>query len=351
MRYPFISLLSALTLTLSLSGCQNADAGNVTAADDENEPAVPVEVITADRATLHASFSTTTMLEALHEADVIARVSGIVEEVVVEEGDFVQQGDVLARIEEERFSMAVAQVKAELRGVQQELQRMQEMASKQMASLDAVEQLQARHDALQARLRLAELDLEAATVRAPITGFIATRYVKPGNLIQQHERQHLFHIVDMRTLQAVLHLPERDVYKVKPGQQASLSFNASNLQVSATVLRTSPAVDELTGTFRVTLLVDNEKQQLRDGMFARARLNYQQQDNAVRIPHYALISVDDSHHVFRVENGVAQRTPVQTGIRDGQWIEITDGLSAGDDVVVTGQNQLSDDVQVARVGS
>ncbi|MGX5913813.1 efflux RND transporter periplasmic adaptor subunit [Aliidiomarina sp. Khilg15.8] len=350
MRYPFVALLSALTLTAALSGCQNADAGNAVTEESKSEPAIPVEVVTADRATLHASFSTTTMLEALEEADVIARVGGIVEEIMVEEGDFVNQGDVLARIEEERFAMAVQQVKAELRGVQQELQRMQEMAKKQMASADAVERLQANHDALQARLRLAELDLEAATVRAPISGFIATRYVKPGNLIQQHERKGLFHIVDMRTLQAVLHLPERDVYKVKPGQHAELSLNASNTTVSASVLRISPAVDDITGTFRVTLQVDNSEQQLRDGMFARARLNYQQQDNALRVPHYALINVDDSHHVFRVENDLAQRTPVKTGIRDGQWVEITEGLSPGDEVVITGQNQLSDAARVSRVG-
>lgn len=351
MRYSILTLISALMLMSSLSGCQNADAGTATSDEEASEPAVPVEVITTDRATLHATFTTTTMLEALQEADVVARVGGIVEEISAEEGDFVNKGDVLARIEQERFAMAVQQVSAELRGVDQELQRMQEMAKKQMASLDAVERLQAEHDALQARLRLAEIDLESATVRAPISGFIATRYVKPGNLIQQHERQRLFHIVDMRTLHAVLHLPERDVYKIKPGQHAELTLNARDMTVPASVLRISPAVDDVTGTFRVTLLVDNSEQQLRDGMFARARLNYQQQDNALRVPHYALISVDDSHHVFRVRDGVAERTPVQTGIRDGQWVEILGGLEPGDEIVVTGQNQLSDSARVVRVGS
>lgn len=343
-----VLLTAAMTLSFSLTGCQNADA-NASTAEAPLPPAIPVELWQTDRATLHASFTTTTVLEAFAETDVIARVSGIVEEILVEEGDYIEAGQPLARLDSERFEQVVHQVSAELRGVKQELHRLQEMADRQMASADAVERLQANRDTLQARLRLAEIDLESTVIRAPINGVIAKRYVKAGNLIQQHERNTLFHIVDLSTLQAVLHLPERDLSKIAVGQPTELTLYGDDSTVTANVRRISPAVDRVAGTFRVTALIDNQEHRLRAGMFARARINYAEQTDALRIPHYAIIQLDGANYVFVVENDNATRQRIETGLRDGQWVEVTDGLSDGSQIVITGHNNLSDNARVVSV--
>lgn len=351
-NFGFLSIIIGLFMVVTLSACQNADANAASDENGDSKPqaspqALPVETVQVSRATMHASFTTTTLLESLHEADVIARVSGIVEEVLVEEGDYVERGQVLAEIDKERFQQAVQQVSAELRGVEQELRRMQEMAERQMASADAVERLQANRDTLRARHRLAEIDYESATLRAPISGVIATRYVKTGNLVQQHEREGLFHIVDLSSLRATLHIPERDVAKVKPGQSVELEF--AQQQVKATVTRISPAVDRVAGTFRVTVDVDNTEGHLRAGMFARARLHYEQHPDALRIPHYALVQLDSENYVYVVEDGIATRQKVRTGVREGQWIQVIDGLTEDATVVVTGQSNLNDTAPVVSV--
>lgn len=347
----FLLFIGGLSLA-GLTGCQNADANPPVASaeqpqNDEAEDALPVETLQVSRATMHASFTTTTVLEALDEADVIARISGIVEDILVEEGDYVERGQILAEIDKERFEQAMRQVAAELRGVEQELRRMEEMATRQMASADAVERLQANRDALKARYRLAEIDFEAATLRAPISGVIAQRYVKTGNLVQQHEREALFHIVDLSSLQATLHIPERDISQVMPGQAVELEF--ASQRIDAQVTRVSPAVDRVAGTFRVTVEIDNPENKLRAGMFARARLHYQQFENALRVPHYALVQLDSQQYVFVVEDGIASRREVDTGIRDGQWIQVLNGLSDNATVVVTGQNNLNDTTPVVSV--
>ncbi|MCC5880185.1 MAG: efflux RND transporter periplasmic adaptor subunit [Idiomarina sp.] len=345
----FLFWLLSVAAMAALTGCQNADATPAPETAEQTKPdnALPVETLEVSRATMHASFTTTTVLEALDEADVIARVSGIVEDILVEEGDYVERGQILAEIDKERFEQAMHQVAAELRGVEQELRRMQEMANRQMASADAVERLQANRDTLKARYRLAEIDVEAATLRAPISGVIAQRYVKTGNLVQQHERQGLFHIVDLSSLQATLHIPERDITQVIPGQAVELEF--AQQQIQATVTRVSPAVDRVAGTFRVTVEIENPEGRLRAGMFARARLHYQHFDDALRVPHYALVQLDSQQYVFVVEDGIATRRKVDTGIRDGQWVQVLDGLSDNARVVITGQNNLNDTAPVIDV--
>lgn len=341
-------MTTAIALSLSLTACQNADA-NMAATDTPQAPAIPVEIWQADRATLHASFTTTTVLEAFNEADVIARVSGIVEQILVEEGDYIEAGQPLAHLDRERFEQVVRQVSAELRGIEQELRRMQEMANRQMASADAVERLQASRDTLQARLRLAEIDLESTIIRAPINGIIAKRHVKTGNLIQQHERNTLFHIVDLSTLQAVLHLPERDMRKIAVGQPTHLTLYGDDSTVTASVSRISPAVDRVAGTFRVTALIDNQDHTLRAGMFARAQINYSERPDTLRVPHYAVIQLDGSSYVFVVNDEYATRQRIDTGLRDGQWIEVISGLTEDTRIVITGHNNLSDNARVVSV--
>lgn len=250
---PFL-LLPVFCISLLVTACQNADA--TPSADSTEQPAATtVEVIHAERGTMHASLSTTTIFEAYQEADITPRVSGIVEAVLVDEGDEVVAGQILAELDKERLEQAVYQVAAELRGVEQELARLSEMANRQMVSADALDRLRANHDTLKARLRLSQIELEASTIRAPFDGVISRRYAKPGNLVQQHSRESLFHLVDLDRLQAVLHIPERDIAQVQVGQTVVFEINAQ--RVVAAVSRISPAADRLSGTFRVIVDIDN----------------------------------------------------------------------------------------------
>lgn len=345
--HTLLHFTTMVCLSLTLIACQNADAAKPGPNDDTPPPATTVEVMHAERGTLHAAISTTTILEAYQEADVTPRVSGIIERILVDEGDTVTAGQVIAELDKERLEQAVHQVAAELRGVDQELARLNEMASRQMVSADAVERLQANRDTLHARLRLAEIDLEASTIRAPISGVISRRYAKPGNLVQQHNRESLFHIVDLNQLQAVLHIPERDIGQVRIGQTVILDTNHQRFE--AEVARISPAVDRVSGTFRVVVDVDNQAMQIRAGMFARAELRYATEHNALRVPADAIIQLDGEQFVYVVEDERAQRQAVRTGIRQGQWIQITDGISEHSAIITTGQAHISDNSPVVTV--
>ena len=346
--------LSALAVAaiLGLSGCSDAGASNET-AKAEAVARIPVATQVVTLGEITSSFKTTATLEARAEADVTSKANGIVESVLVEEGDYVEAGQLLAHIRDAEYRIQVAQAKAELNSIQQELKRVKDMADRDMISADAYDKLRFQADMLQAKYDMAALNLAETEIRAPISGYIATRYVKPGNLVRQYEQQKLFHIVALDQLQGNVYLPERELQHVRVGQTAQLHLSAlPNQVVDAQVERISPVVDTNSGTFKVVLNVPNHQAQLKAGMFAHVDLNYATSKNTVTVPRYAVQSLDNQHSVFTVDSeGVAHKVDVQIGFEDEHRLEVIGGLRAGEAIVVSGQANLKDAalVEVIRV--
>lgn len=339
-----------IALALLLTACGNMESRTKKAEVEVDEPGAPVETIVVAQGRIRASFTASAILEAEESTDVVPRVNGIIENIFVEEGDYVEKGQPLAQLESSRYALAVAQIEAELRNVRQELERNQQLAQRQLVSADSVSRLQSQQDALVARLDLAKIDLAETTVRAPISGHISRRYARTGRLIQAWQPESMFHIVDSSLLRATVHLPEHALTHVRPGLPADLQLQAlPGEPITATVARVSPVIDSGSGTFRTVLSIVNNDFKLRAGMFSRIQLHYAERDNVVRIPQDALIRIDNQSHVFIVEEGTAKRTNVVTGLQDGGCFEVVEGLSAGSVLIVTGQNNLRDGAKVEAI--
>ncbi|MCW8831945.1 MAG: efflux RND transporter periplasmic adaptor subunit, partial [Colwellia sp.] len=221
-------IIAALAInTLLLSGCSETTAK--VEKEEEKEFAIPVTVASIERGSISANFHTTATLESRTEADIITRVTGIIEQLDIEEGDYVEKGQVLAKIDPRRYQLALDKADAELEGINQELQRLSLMAKKKLVSAQASDKLKYQHQAAVAARKLAELDLQDSQIIAPISGYISHRYVKPGHFTQGYQK--LFHIVDPSSLQAVVYLPEHQLSNVELNQQALLSFSARQNKV------------------------------------------------------------------------------------------------------------------------
>ncbi|RUO43970.1 efflux RND transporter periplasmic adaptor subunit [Aliidiomarina taiwanensis] len=347
----FIVTSAIAAMLIILTGCGNMDPNRAETAQAENdEPGVPVETLLVEQGNIRASFNASAILEAEESTDVVPRVNGIIEEIFVEEGDFVSKGQVLAKLESSRYALAVSQIEAELRNVRQELERNQQLAASQLVSADAVSRLQSQLDSLTARLELAKIDLDETTVRAPISGHISRRYARTGRLIQAWQPESMFHIVDSSLLRATVHLPEHALTYIRPGLPADLQLQAlPGEQITATVTRVSPVIDSGSGTFRTVLSIENDDFKLRAGMFARIQVHYAERSQVVRIPQDALIRIDNQSHVFVVSENEAKRVEVVTGLQDGNWFEVVAGLERGDELIITGQNNLRDGAKVEAI--
>lgn len=327
-----------------LYGCDRG-AANEDHSQDEAAPLIPVEVQTLRRSDVYAMHSGTASLEAEADAEILAKVGGEVVEILVEEGDRVQAGQTLARLDGERLLLEQKQAQANLRKLEQEYERNIELHEKGLVSAGAFESLKYDLDALRAAYERTRLEFGYTAIRAPFDGIVTERHIKVGNTIGINEAT--FHLTDFDPLHAYLHVPEREYSKLTAGQSAEIRVDARpETSFRANIARISPVVDPATGTFKVTVEIDNGDALLNPGMFARINIVYDTHANALLVPRSALLDDETATSVFVVEDDLAQRIPIELGLAHEGDIEIIAGLDDDARVVVVGQNGLKEGARV-----
>lgn len=318
-----------------------AACGEEQVTKKEDKYAIPVETTTVMQGDVSSFYSTTATLEAPQEANVVSRISGLIESITVEEGDRVRKGQVLAVIDAKRQQYDLDRSEAEVKIIEQELNRLNKMNNKEFISADSLAKLEYNLQAAIAKKDLAQLQVKESRVISPIDGVIAKRYVKAGNMAK--EFGDLFYIVNQDELHGIVHLPEQQLTSLKLGQEAQIFSNQqSNQTIDAKVLRISPIVDPQSGTFKVTLAVPNENARLKAGMFTRVELKYDTHENVITVPYSALINQDNKQALYVIEGTNANRREVTIGYREGDAVEIVSGIKPGEQVVTRGHQNLKD---------
>lgn len=313
--------------------------------EKKEETAVPVEVARVTVGAIDAAYRGTATLEAEDEAVVMAKTAGVIEQILVEEGQRVRAGQVLARLETERLKLEAARARAEADKAQENFDRNTRIYEKHLISKDLYDQSRFSRDAARAAYDLARLTLRESEIRAPFNGVVSARYIKLGNAITPNTAA--FRVTQMDTLHAHIYVPERDIHKLAPKQAAALTLDAwPDQSFRGAILRVNPVVDASTGTVKVTVAMAPGQPELKPGMFGRVEILYDRRDAAVLVPKDAVITEDAAQTVFVVANGKARRQPIKVGYADGAHYEVLEGLQSGDEVVTTGQANLKDDAKV-----
>jgi RND family efflux transporter MFP subunit len=203
----------------------------------------------------------------------------------------------------------------------------------------AVKAAEAQVKQREAALGIAQKRLGDTTVRAPLAGLIAKRHVSAGEYVK--ENTPLFTIVVANPLKYVGTVPERQAPDLKAGQTLRLGVEAFGDRVfTGIVTRVAPVVDVTTRTLTVEARVPNGDAALRPGFFAKGSVLLREDPAAVFVPSEAVTSIAGITKVFVVINGKAVERSVRPGTRQGTWVEIPDGVRAGDAVAVSNLSAL-----------
>ena len=341
--------ISLIFLTIlanaGLSAC-DAGAESLSAADqpDSTTP-VPVEVGYPNRSDIFATYSATTTIASDGDAPVIPRVPGEVVELLVEEGDRVAAGDVLARLDGKRLQLEMMASKADLDRARGEFERYADLNRRGLVSDAMYDELKFELDALNATYELSKLNFDYSAIRAPIAGIVSERNIKLGENIGTSEPA--FRITDTSELLAYLTIPQTELEKFAAGHPAQLTVDSMpGRRFNAEIVRISPTIDVRNGTFRATAFIDNHAGALVPGMFARFEIAYEKHENAMTIPTAAVVTEDDIASVYVVRDGLVSRQPIRTGIETDGYVEILEGLEESDEIVITGHTALRDGSRV-----
>jgi membrane fusion protein (multidrug efflux system) len=338
-------------LAIGLSGCKGmrGPGANEEKVEGESEKAAAVYVQKIGRRTLIGRVSAASTIEAELKADVHAESSGRLVSLKGEEGQGVEKGDVLAHIRRDAQSSSMDRANTSVAQARRDYERLVELAQQGVVG-------QAELDTANDRLRSAELDLRDrkrdlanTSALAPFSGILTERHVTPGTYVAMGAK--LFTLVDFSSLVARVYFPEKELDHVAVGQSVEIaSKTVKGRRGEGKVLRIAPAIDPQSGTFRVTVALPKElagtSKGFLPGMYAEVVLTTQRLENAIAAPKSALLYEGAQVFAFVEENGIGKRRRVTTGLVDGEWVEISEGLREGEMLIVAGQQGLRDGAAV-----
>ena len=345
-------LLGCFLFVLVLGGCGNSssqDTNDETQNQEEKKEEkikINVETTEVGKGEAIAVYRSTAILEADRQATITTKSSGIILKLLAEEGDVVAAGDVVLVLESDEQKLRVQSARANYEKSQNQLERAELLLKRGISNKEAVDNLRFETKALKASLDQAVMDLSFTQVKAPFGGIISKRLVKIGNLVS--ENTPVFEIMDPMSLQAKIDVPEHHWARIRKELPVRFLFDALPEQViEGTVERRSPSIDAATGTFTVTVVVENESQFLRPGLFAKADIIYDQKQDVLLLDKEAVITEDSQSYVYlAVEENKVEKRIVQLGYEMPDTYEITDGLDQGLTVVTTGKNNLTPDALI-----
>jgi RND family efflux transporter MFP subunit len=303
---------------------------------------VVVRTVTPEQRAFTLSSAQPGTAEAFYEADLGAKVSGFVSELAVDVGTRVRSGQVLARLAVPELVEERNAARAQVAALRSEYERTEMLAARNSVTQKALAEAKSRLDVAIAAEGEVAAQIEYATIQAPFDGVVTARAIDPGDMVYQASSpkgsgQPLLKVAKLDVIRVKTYVPERDAVWADVGDAATISFDALAGQAfTGTVARLSGAIDPATRTMLAEIDLPNADGRIRPGLYGQVRLTLERRETALALPAAAVQFGDGGAFVFVAAAGdVARRTPVQTGLNVGGWVEIVGGLR-GDERVVTG---------------
>ena len=318
------------------------DTAKVAKKKEKKTPeGVPVKVHRVEQGTISSYIQYNAKVEAKETVDVYAHGTGLVKLVLAEEGDRVKVDQVLVHLVDRELKLSEAEAKIAYLKLESNFKRRKEIYSRNLLSKQEYEGDEFDLEQAKIQWQRAQLNLDHALVRSPITGVVAERIVKLGDRIGPSTK--LYVLVNMHNLISRAHIPGGELRNISVGQLARITTNLMpDVNFPGRIIRISPVVDPNSGTFRVTLAIDDDAGSLRPGMFVTTQIVTATHEQALLMPKRAIVYDDGHPHVFVVQDSTARKVQLDVGFEDTENLEILSGVSQGDSIVVVGQNGLKD---------
>jgi RND family efflux transporter MFP subunit len=338
-------------------------------AGRRGEDATRVSVTAARTASIREMVVAVGSLRAQERVDVTPRVGGRLIERLVDLGDAVREGQLIARLDDDEIHQQVQQAEAslnvsralveqrqaELQNTRIVLERARGLVETQLISAQDFEAAQTRYDVAVSQVALSSAQVNQASagleelrirldqthVMAPISGVVGRRFVDVGAMVNANTP--IVTLINLDNVILVANIPERELTKLSVGNPARVTVDAiAEGEFRGEVVRISPLLDPQTRTGEVEIQIANPDNVLKAQMFARAMLDLPSVRTALLVPRQGIVYRGDRAGVYLVADDTARFQPVETGLTQGDDVEVISGLVDGQIIVTEGSNLLRD---------
>mgnify|MGYP006288852141 CR=1 FL=1 len=365
-----------LFLVVTLFGLSNMNCSGPETNAEEEVAKIPVEITKVTKGTVEKELTYTGDVKAEQEVKVFSKIPDRILGFEKDEGDYVEKGDVIARIEATKIKQAVVQAeaalasaKAQLANLKSEYQRAERLKKEDVMSEQQFETIKTQYEATQAAVEQsraaliqAKSQLNDATITAPISGVIGVRNYEQGDMASGPLP--LVTIVQMKRVKVEINAPEQDLGQLKEDLCANIKVTSyPDETFVGRINKIRPVLDPITRMGKIEILVDNEDRRLKPGMFAEVTICINTLQDVIVVPKHAVIEntalkrVDGQDvaitktHIFVVENDTAFLREVDVSYSNGSVSVVSDGLNVSENIVVIGQQSLKDSSSVKIIES
>ncbi len=302
------------------------------------------------------------VVEPERKVDVYARLSTYVKQIIKEEGALVKKNETLALLDDTEIRISYNQAKIQLEQAKLTLEdekanynrshelKKSDMISEQDIQLAESNYNKARldHQTKQENFKDLELQLSYTKITAPVSGYVTARAIEVGTRVNSN--QLVYTVEDFSPLLIKVYVPTADVVNLKKNMETEITTDILKGRIfNGKIKLINPRIDEQSGTVKVTVEVFDKTGRLKPGMFVETKILVRNTPDAVVIPRKSVLFRQNEAFVFvfsREQRSVSKRT-IETGIAEGDNIEVLKGLDEGERIVTTGVEGLKDQMKVS----
>lgn len=334
----------ALAASLLLAACSGEPVAHAAGERPRAERTTPVQILEIAPRDLSRSVEIAGTVQPLRTIRLAARTEGVLTEVLVEEGDRVERGQLLARIDVREQEAELARARAVLGEKRAAFERLNQLRERNYVDAASLQTARAEVEIAESEVRLWQTRVEFSRVQSSIEGTVVVRHVEPGEAISRHAT--LFELADLSSLVVRLGVSELDIHNLKVGDHVPLRLDAlAGIDpVPGRIRRIFPAADADSRLITVEVeLVDAGQLGVRPGYLVRAQLLVDQRRERLAVPVASLAESGGEHYVMVVDSdGRLERRRVQPGPVRGAWREVLGGLQPGDRVVAANPREMNE---------
>jgi len=371
-----VNRLLVAVLLFSLIMAYGCGPGEEEDALSGEERFASVRVVKVNKGDIASYISVTGTLMPKKVSRLGPKIEGRIEKIYADEGDWVEKGQPLVKVEQNTYLIAAREAEAalktdkarlekaevNLKNIAKDWKRLSELYRERAISEQRYDRMEtefttaradlklseARAKEAEAHLAMARQNLKDCITYAPFSGFVVEKLMEEGEVSSWVSYQwEVLHLQDISAVKIECPVTETKIPFLYVGKETRIEVDAYPKKAfTGGITAINPKVDPHSRTFIIKIKIENEDFKLKAGMFARVKIAEEERKEVLRIPKEALLVKEEKHTVFKVESNLARPQTVQLGISDGRLVEVMEGLKEGESIVVEGLYALKDGTRV-----